>query len=112
MKRIIKFLKKLAYLLLFSFFISCNNHSSNKEIVNNDTFVIKVYSVDSLGWGYDICKDKKAIIHQPTIPAINGNVAFKTKENANKTAELVVEKLKNNVFPPSLTKEEVEQITK
>jgi len=111
-KRINKSLKKLPYLLLLSLLISCNNHPTNKDAVNKDVFVIKVYSVDSLGWGYDICKNEKVIIHQTNIPAINGNLAFKTKDNAQKTAELVVEKLKNNVFPPSLTKEEVEQINK
>ena len=112
MKRINKSLKELNYLLLICILISCNNHPTNKDAINKDTFIIKVYSVDSLSWGYDICKNEKVIIHQTNIPAINGNFAFKTKDNAQKTAELVVEKLKNNVFPPSLTKEEVEQINK
>ena len=111
-KKLKKSLKKLTYLLLFCFLVSCNNHPTTKVADNKDVFEIKVYSVDSLGWGYDICKNEKVVIHQTNIPAINGNLAFKTKENAQKTAELVVEKLKNNVFPPSLTKEEVEQINK
>jgi len=84
---------------------SCNNDSKNDTI-----YTIKTFSVDSSGWGYDIYKDNKMIIHQPNIPAINSDQSFKTKNDAQKTGEFVIKKLENNIFPPKLTKEEVDSL--
>ena len=40
------------------------------------------------GFGYQILKDGKLVIDQPTIPAIQGNQFFSTREKAQKTAEI------------------------
>ena len=46
------------------------------------------------GWGYNILVDHKIFIHQEYIPSIVGkNHFFLTKEDAMKTAGLVIEKL-------------------
>lgn len=110
MKR--KNILKLTSLILLSIvlLISCNNRKTKDNEFNKDGYLIKTYQVDSSGWGYDIYKNKKMIIHQPNIPSINSNQSFRTQIIAQKTAEMVIEKLINNVFPPSLTKEEVENL--
>ncbi len=61
------------------------------------------------GWGYDIFNKDKLYIHQPFIPAIEGQVPFRDRQSARKTGKLVVRKLKNHKIP-SVTKEELESI--
>ncbi len=61
------------------------------------------------GWGYDILADKKVYIHQPFMPAVQGEVPFKTKESAEKCARLMIRKLQEHRVP-SVTREELEKI--
>lgn len=58
------------------------------------------------GWGYDILVDHKIFIHQEDIPAVAGKKGFLTKEDAMKTAGLVVEKLVKGK-QPSITKDDL-----
>ena len=62
------------------------------------------------GYGYDIFIFDAMYVHQPHIPAINGNRGFKTREQANKAAEFVTYKIRNNVMPPSLSVEELDSL--
>ena len=61
------------------------------------------------GWGYDILVKEKVYIHQPYMPAIDGEVPFKSKNAAEKTAKLVVKKLKHHKVP-SVSREELQKI--
>ncbi|MFZ4400515.1 MAG: DUF4907 domain-containing protein [Bacteroidales bacterium] len=112
MERKLQFIQKSSLLFLIIILISCTHRNDKAIILNKDIYLIKTFKTDSLAWGYDIYKNGKITIHQPNIPAIEGNITFKSKEDAYKTAELVVIKLKNNIFPPSLSKEEVENVIK
>jgi hypothetical protein len=51
------------------------------------------------GWGYNILKGKKTIIHQPFIPCLAGNLTFEDKTTAQRIGNLVVEKLKKKQSP-------------
>lgn len=62
------------------------------------------------GFGYDIYLNGKHYVHQPTIPAISGNQGFKTKEQAQRVAELVVHKIRNNILPPSVSIAELDSL--
>lgn len=62
------------------------------------------------GFGYDIYLNKGLYVHQPHIPAVNGNRGFKTAEDAQKTGELTAFKIKNNIMPPSLSVNELDSI--
>jgi hypothetical protein len=61
------------------------------------------------GWGYDILIDNKVYIHQPFMPAVEGQVPFSNKQSARKTARLVIKKIRNHKSP-SVTKEELQSI--
>jgi hypothetical protein len=61
------------------------------------------------GWGYDILKKDNVYIHQPFMPAIEGEVPFPDKKSARKTGRLVIKKIRNRESP-TLTKEEVQSI--
>lgn len=58
------------------------------------------------GWGYEIRVDHKIFIHQEDIPAIVGKKEFLTREDAMKTAGLVVEKLVRGK-KPAITKDDL-----
>lgn len=62
------------------------------------------------GYGYDILIFDALYVHQPHIPAINGNRGFKTQDQAHKAAEFVVYKIRNNIMPPSLSVEELDSL--
>ena len=61
------------------------------------------------GWGYDILRKEKVYIHQPFIPAVEGEKPFPDKVSARKTARLVTRKMKNQKMP-SVTPEEIRKI--
>lgn len=61
-------------------------------------------------FGYDIFKDGKLIIHQPSIPAAPGNNGFETKELAESVARLVIEKVSKGEMPPTVSIEELKNL--
>jgi hypothetical protein len=62
------------------------------------------------GWGYSISEKGKRIIDQQTIPGVPGNQGFRTTEDAQKVAELVIEKLEKGTFPPTISEEELQKL--
>jgi len=54
-------------------------------------------------FGYDILLQGKPLVHQPSIPGLPGNNGFTTRERAQKVAEFVVKKIRNNEMPPTVT---------
>jgi hypothetical protein len=69
-------------------------------VFNNRNHHYKVVVIKSeQGWGYDILNENKIIIHQPYMPAVNGDISFGDKYSARKTGLLVVRKLENNLSP-------------
>lgn len=45
------------------------------------------------GWGYKILLNKKTLIYQPTIPAIDTQMPFPDKKSARKVGKIVLEKI-------------------
>jgi hypothetical protein len=70
---------------------------------------VKTIKTD-LGWGYDVYMNGSMYVHQPHMPAVSGNKGFKSEEDAKRTAELVIYKIKNNIIPPSLTVSELDSL--
>ena len=62
------------------------------------------------GYGYDIYIFDALYVHQPNVPAINGNRGFKTKEQAKNAGDLVAYKIKNNIMPPSVSIQELDSL--
>lgn len=120
--------------LLFSFFlvlilvVSCKEHTEETENINSisvntntlesipkvTNYTTHIFLVDSAnpksGFGYNVLVDNKIFVHQPSIPSIPGNKTFDTKEKAERVANLVAMKLKNNIMPPSVSKNELDSL--
>ncbi|MBC7721245.1 MAG: DUF4907 domain-containing protein [Pedobacter sp.] len=80
--------------------ISKTSNNDNKQEKRLKLGVIKVgvISVDS-GFGYIVYSDTLPMIKQPFIPAIEGDKAFINEDQAKRTGELVVYKIKHNLLP-------------
>jgi len=63
----------------------------------------------SQGWGYDILVDDSVFIHQEYIPVVDGKKGFPKKEQAEKTAQLIINKMKSGQ-PLTVTTFELEKI--
>lgn len=61
------------------------------------------------GWGYDIFAGGKKFIHQPFIPAIPGDYAFKTREDALAVGQKVYDRILAGQVP-MVTAAEVRQM--
>jgi hypothetical protein len=75
----------------------------------NDSYSIKTFMVSNY-WGYDIYKDNQLLIHQPNIPAIEGDRGFSTEQKAISVANLTIQKLRNGIMPPTLSIEELDSL--
>jgi Domain of unknown function (DUF4907) len=71
-------------------------------------FAYQVFQAQK-GWGYDILVNDSLVIHQENMPVISLTKGFDSKEQAEKTALLVIKKLQQNNLP-TLTKFEMEQV--
>ncbi len=90
-----------AILSLFIFLQFSNNKKQHR-------FDSRVFEASG-GWGYDILVDDKLFIHQESVPVISGSKAFPRKEEAQKTASLIINKMKRGE-PPVVTTFELQQL--
>jgi Domain of unknown function (DUF4907) len=80
-----------------------NSDAAGKPALSYKTFY------EPSGWGYDIFSNNKLFIHQDFVPALPVKKGFNKKEYAEKTAQLVIQKMQENKFP-TLEKSELEKI--
>lgn len=74
------------------------------------SFSARIIFTDTLGWGYQIFDGPKMMINQIHIPAIQGNKGFKSRQSAQITANFVLYKLSNNIFPPTVNSKELDSL--
>jgi hypothetical protein len=79
---------------------------TQKDIIYSFTIIQTVNNT----WCYDIFKEGKRLIHQTSIPGLPGNEGFKNKSDAERVAQLVIEKLKKGEMPPSITADELKKM--
>lgn len=82
----------------------------NKLISAEPVYKIHITEVAASAYGYQILQNGKVMIDQKNIPAIQGNVAFSSREDAESVANVVLQKIKNGVFPPTISLEELKEL--
>lgn len=99
------------FFTLLAISYSCNKKEKPTKVNKYDGAILKyeVVKIDS-GWAYKIYKNKKVFINQPFIPAVRGTHYFKTKKDAELTAQLVIDKMSKKNGLPSVTIEELDSI--
>ena len=76
----------------------------------NATLTYKIIDAPNHTFGYDVYADGKLLIHQTSIPAMPGNEGFKTNQNAEKVAMLVMDKIRKGEMPPTVSVEELKKL--
>jgi hypothetical protein len=77
---------------------------------NHSQFSYKIIDAVNKTFGYDIYADDRLLIHQPSIPAKQGNEGFTNKADAEKVAKTVMDKLKQGEMPPTVSIEELKKL--
>ena len=67
-----------------------------------------ITKADNERFGYYIFGDGHLLIRQISIPAVLGRMGFVTEKEAQKVADLVIDKIKAGEIPPSVSMEELQ----
>lgn len=70
----------------------------------------KVTFLSENNWGYQIFQQGKMIINQTSIPSVQGIQGFDSEEKAERTAKFILNKVENGTFPPTVNKEDLENL--
>lgn len=92
----------------FSQFVNAQTEQRGKA--KAPVYSQEVFQNPDKTFGYDIYADRKKIVHQPSIPALQGNKGFKTNAQAQKVAALVISKIKKGEMPPTITIDEMKKL--
>jgi len=93
--------------------ISANDSAGKKGVTQQKNLYadavinIKIIPAANNSFGYDIFLNGRPLVHQPNIPGLPGNEGFCTKKSAQKIAEYVVKKIRENEMPPTVTIEDL-----
>ncbi len=122
--------KSYIFFFILSTLLSCSenvvnetlnaNTTQEKNIKSSDStldlskispqYSVEIFNTNENEFGYDILVNGMKYIHQPHIPAIEGMEGFKSKEDAEKTAAFIIERIKNNIIPPTISKAELDSL--
>ncbi len=75
------------------------------QSVNDFTF--KTFKNADNTFGYDIFNSGKKLIHQATIPGRSGTAGFRTEKDAEKVANMAIDKMKKGIMPPTIDEKEL-----
>lgn len=106
----------LIILLLSGILVACNDNNTSStassilETGLTEEYASEIYFTDSLGWGYRILNNGKLFINQPHIPAVSGLKGFDSEEDAQTTANLALDKIKNGIVPPTISMQELDSL--
>lgn len=75
----------------------------------NSDITSEIFETEN-GFGYKIFIEGNLFIDQSTIPAVSGNISFKSKSDAEITADLAIEKIRKGEIPPTINTKELESL--
>ena len=102
----------ISFVLLFSLLGYGSNLPTNasNEVFQEESYKSFVHKNDTGGWYFSIESNQKTLIVQKDIPAIMGNIAFADSIQALRVAKLMVYKLEEGIFPPSILISELDSL--
>lgn len=84
--------------------------AKDTNLYQNSQITYKIIHGISQTYGYDISVDGRLMVHQPNIPCIVGNKGFRNKTDAKKVAELVIQKIRKGILPPTVAVNELKEL--
>jgi hypothetical protein len=103
---------KLKAICVVAFLCVCmfSGRAQQQKTTENKSLNYKILQNKNTTWGYDILVDGQLIVHQPSVPCMQGNEGFKTKTAAETIAKLVINKMKKGEMPPTVTINEMKKL--
>ena len=113
------------FLLLICFSNACENKPTEKKLnsakqlsarssSNDKSKAVSSYAIHAYqtpnGWAYQISQNGKLLIDQPTVPGRAGTQGFRTEIDARNVANLVCNKLKAKIFPPTVSEDDLKNL--
>jgi len=77
--------------------------SEKVKSTKSDGFTHKITKLENNTFAYSIFANGQLIIYQDVIPSRPTNLGFKNKDDAEKVAKLIEEKLRNGISPPTIS---------
>jgi hypothetical protein len=99
MKNIKKIVLAILVIVGAVFLVQNFSTKKNKQTKSTVATSTEVFNVEGGGYGYIIKARGEIFIKQATIPAIPGNIPFKTEEEALLVGKFVENKLLNKEYP-------------
>ncbi len=104
---------KIIYFAFFLsvFFFACQKSNQHSEILHQKESIV-TYTLVNMedGWGYKIFSGGSLYVEQLIIPGARGNQKFKTPKQAEDVALLMIKKMENGIFPPSVEVAELDSL--
>ncbi|MBL6448330.1 DUF4907 domain-containing protein [Fulvivirga sp. 29W222] len=93
------------------FLIACKQkQEKNQDASNLEGFYYEILTNSDGTYGYTIFKEKKPLIIQEFRPGVKGTLGFVKRRHAVDVVKLVISKIKDGEFPPTVVKEEIDSI--
>jgi len=86
------------------------NFDKEESPYRNGDFQMAIIPAPNNTYGYDILMNGRVLVHQPHIPALPGIQGFNKPEDAKTVAEFVIHKIRQNVFPPSVSVHDLDSL--
>jgi hypothetical protein len=88
-----------------------SKNNANSVSGKSNKFETQIFrNNESNSFGYDIIVEGRVYVHQPNVPARAGNNGFVSEVQAEKVAHLVLNKIKMNILPPTVSIEELDSL--
>ena len=104
---------------IFAYLTSCQNQTPNRPVSAEPQTITAHFSPNLTydiipgkdnTFGYEISVNGKKLIHQEEIPGVAGVLGFKTADQAKKTAEFLIQKMKKGESLPAISITELKQL--
>lgn len=76
----------------------------------NGKHTMHIFQMNDSLYGFNILQDNKTLIHQEIIPAIQGKHGFYSERDAQLVGELMLSKISQGSFPPSISQEDLKRL--
>ncbi|MES2559222.1 MAG: DUF4907 domain-containing protein [Bacteroidota bacterium] len=109
-------MKQFNWIILFSFLLLLCSKQAEAQVgimyrtEKTNQYTSAIFQNKDRTFGYTILENGKKYIHQPSIPGRTGSRGFKTKQDAQKVATFVMDKMNKGVIPPSVTEQDLKTL--
>ncbi len=95
---------------LITFLLLCTLSACVQPTSMSTGHELRIIGSDASGYGYEIWKEGKRLIRQENLPTFEGIVRCPDRACAQRIGEVILQKLNEGQFPPTMEREEIEKL--